>query len=242
VTPAQGIGSTLDGSGRLSQLASPPSVVSGWAPVGKDVCMYGLSHLQVDSPLSYAIAFALPALDAVVPVLPSETAIVALGVATAGSVDPRIALLIALAAAGAFVGDNLCYLIGRRFGTRIDRLFFSGTKGADRRAWAERTLDRFGARLIFVCRFIPGGRTAVTLTCGATHYRRSTFLVATAASGVIWASYAFFLGRLGGQAFEDKPWVGLLFALGIALVVSGLVELARRTPRWWRRFRNRPTP
>lgn len=203
--------------------------------------MYGLSHLQVDSPLSYAIAFALPALDAIVPVLPSETAIVALGVATAGSVDPRIALLIALAAAGAFVGDNVCYLIGRRFGHRVDRVFFSGRKGADRRAWAERTLDRFGVRLIFVCRFIPGGRTAVTLTCGATRYRRRTFLVATAASGLIWASYAFFLGRLGGKAFEDKPWVGLLFALGIALVVSGLVELARRAPRWWRRLRNTPT-
>jgi membrane-associated protein len=202
--------------------------------------MDGLSNLQVDSLLSYAIAFALPAFDAILPVLPSETAIVALGVATAGSVDPRIALLIALAAAGAFLGDNLCYLIGRRFGPRINRLFFSGKKGANRKAWAEQTLERFGARLIFVCRFIPGGRTAVTLTCGATHYRRRTFLVATAASGVIWAMYAFFLGRLGGKAFQDKPWVGLLFALGIAVVVSGLVEVARRSPRWWRRLRNGP--
>jgi len=57
--------------------------------------------------LSYAVAFVVPALDAVVPVLPSETAIVALGVATAGSVDPRIAVLLLLAAAGACAGDNL---------------------------------------------------------------------------------------------------------------------------------------
>ena len=45
--------------------------------------------------------------------LPSETAIIALGVATAGSADPRIALLVACSAAGAFLGDNLCYLLGR---------------------------------------------------------------------------------------------------------------------------------
>jgi membrane protein DedA with SNARE-associated domain len=74
------------------------------------------TSLQVDAPLSYLIAVVLPALDAIFPVLPSETAVIALGVATAGSADPRIAVLIACAAAGAFLGDNLSYLIGRRFG------------------------------------------------------------------------------------------------------------------------------
>jgi hypothetical protein len=44
----------------------------------------------------------LPAFDTLIPVLPTETALIALGVATAGSADPRIALLVALAAAGVF--------------------------------------------------------------------------------------------------------------------------------------------
>ncbi len=48
--------------------------------------------------------------------LPSETAVITLGVATADSADPRITLLLACCAAGALVGDNLCYLVGRRFG------------------------------------------------------------------------------------------------------------------------------
>ena len=42
-----------------------------------------LTSLQVDTVLSYLVAFGVPALDAVLPVLPSETAIIALGVATA---------------------------------------------------------------------------------------------------------------------------------------------------------------
>jgi membrane-associated protein len=187
-----------------------------------------LASLQVNSVISYAIAFGFPALDAIFPVLPSETAIIGLGVATAGSADPRIALLVACSAFGAFVGDNLCYLLGRRFGPRVERRFFRGEKGGRRRGWAERSLERFGMPLIVLCRFVPGGRTAITLCCGMIGYPRRRFVIAAAAAGAIWAVYSFFLGRLGGRAFEDKPWVGLLVAFGITIAVSGLTEVIRR--------------
>jgi membrane-associated protein len=198
--------------------------------------MTALSQLGVSAPLSYLLAFLLPALDAVLPVVPSETAVIALGVTTAGSTDPRIALLLILAAAGAFAGDNLAYLIGSRFGHLAERRFFAGEAGARRRARIQQSLDRFGARLILMCRFIPGGRTGVTVVCGLMGYRREKFVAATAFAAVIWASYAFFLGRLGGRAFADRPWVGLLLALGAMLAVSGIVEgirwiLSRRRRR-----------
>lgn len=189
--------------------------------------MTALSQLGVSAPLSYLVAFGLPALDAVLPFVPSETAVIVLGVTTAGSTDPRIASLLILAAAGAFAGDNLGYFIGSRFGHLAERRLFAGEAGARRRAWVQQSLDRFGARLIVACRFIPGGRTAVTVTCGLVGYRRQSFVTATAFAAVIWASYAFFLGRLGGKAFADRPWVGLLLALGAALLVSGLVEAIR---------------
>src|SRR5262249_49382570 len=188
---------------------------AGGAPVT------ALAALQVDSLLSYLIAIIIPALDAVFPVLPSETVIIALGVATAGSTDPRIALLVACCAAGAFLGDNLSYVLGRRFGPRVERRFFRGEKGARQRAWAERSLARFGTQLIIVCRFIPGGRTAVTLCCGIIGYARRRFVIATAVAAVIWASYAFFLGRIGGRAFEGTPWAGFAVAFGITVVLSG---------------------
>jgi len=91
-----------------------------------------------------------------------------------------------------------------------------------------RSLERYGMPLIIVCRFIPGGRTAVTLTCGVVGYNRRRFVIATAIAGLIWASYSFFLGRLGGRAFEDRPWAGLLLAFGAAIAVSALVEVIRR--------------
>jgi membrane-associated protein len=197
--------------------------------------MSSLSHLAVTSPVSYLIALLLPALDVIIPILPSETAIITLGVATAGSTDPRIALLVACVAIGAFLGDNLCYLIGHRFGSRVERRFFSSARGARQRAWAEQSLDRYGTQLIIVCRFIPGGRTAVTLCCGLIGYPRRRFVPATAVAAVAWAMYSFFIGRLGGRAFEDKPWAGLLLSLGITLVISALIEAFRRIRRWSRR-------
>ena len=206
--------------------------------------MTGLAHLDTGSALSYLIAVLLPALDVLIPVLPSETAVIALGVATAGSADPRIGVLAGLAALGAFLGDNAAYLLGRRFGPVIGKRVFAGERGARRRAWAERSLNHFGARLIVICRFIPGGRTAVTLTCGLVGYPRRSFVPATAAAGIIWASYAFFLSRLGGKAFGDRPWAALLLALGLALVITVLIEAARRAWHWrtTRRARSDPRP
>ena len=193
--------------------------------------MSALTSLHAGSAMSYAIAIVLPALDAILPVVPSETVIIALGVATAGSTDPRIGLLVACAAVGAFLGDNLSYFLGRRFGPRVERRFFATGKGVRRRAWAERSLDRFGMQLIVVCRFIPGGRTAVTLSCGLIGYSRRRFVIATAVAAILWALYSFFVGRLGGAAFEGKPWAGFLASLGITLVISGLIEGARRIRR-----------
>jgi hypothetical protein len=47
--------------------------------------------------------------------------------------------------------------------------------------------------------------------------------------------YSFFIGRLGGRAFEDKPWAGLLLSVGITLVISALIEAFRRIRRRSRR-------
>ena len=185
--------------------------------------------LHVGSVLSYAIAVVLPLLDAIIPVVPSETVIIALGVATAGSTDPRIALLVACAAAGAFLGDNLSYFLGHRFGPRVERRFFRGEKGA-RRGWpgpSARSAS-LGFNTSSSAGSFPGGRTAVTLCCGMIGYPRRRFIIATAVAAVIWACYAFFLGRIGGRAFQGNPWVGFAVAFGITIVLSGLVEAIRR--------------
>ena len=68
-----------------------------------------------------------------VPIVPSETAVITAGV-VAASGDLSLALIIPAAAVGAFLGDNTVYLIGRRFGGRVTERFFSGEK-ARPNAW-----------------------------------------------------------------------------------------------------------
>ncbi|HEY2241907.1 MAG TPA: hypothetical protein VGI21_24100, partial [Streptosporangiaceae bacterium] len=87
---------------------------------------------------------------------------------------------------------------------------------------------KWGMPLIIICRFIPGGRTAITLCCGLVGYSRRRFVAATAVAAVVWALYSFFLGRLGGKAFENNVWAGLILSLGISLVIAAAVEAGRR--------------
>jgi membrane-associated protein len=190
--------------------------------------MPSLTNLSPDSPVSFLVALLVPLFDAVIPAFPSETAVIALGVASGPGLGLGVVGLVIVAALGAFLGDNLSYRLGRRFGPRVTERLLRGEQGRRRREWAERTLERHGAMLIIVCRFIPGGRTAVTLTAGAVGYSRRRFVGATIVAAAIWANYAFWIGRLGGATFEDSQWKALALAFGVASLIAGLVELARR--------------
>ena len=76
-----------------------------------------------------------------------------------------------------------------------------------------------------IARFIPGGRTAVTLSAGTLEYPWRKFILFDSIAGLIWGVYAAALGYFGGKAFENAPWKGLLLAFAIALAVTGSVEL-----------------
>ena len=172
---------------------------------------------------AYAILFVFAFLDAIVPIVPSETAVVTAGVVAANG-DLNLMLIVAAAATGAFLGDNCAYLIGHAFGHRAtDR--FSGEKGKRRFKWAEEQLDERGGELIVVARFIPAGRTAVTLSAGTLGYPWRRFVVFDAVAALFWALYASLLGYYGGKTFESV-W-GLVLALVTAFAIAAGIELTR---------------
>jgi membrane-associated protein len=171
---------------------------------------------------SYLIIFAFAFLDALLPVVPSETSVVTAGV-LAGAGEMSLLLILLCAASGAILGDNAAYGIGRQWGERAVRRFEKG-RGL---TWAKRELDSRGGQLILVARFIPGGRTLVTLSAGALAYPWRRFVAFDAGAGCGWALYAALLGYFGGKAFERQPWKGLVAALLIAFAVAGGIELVR---------------
>ena len=81
--------------------------------------------------------------------------------------------------------------------------------------------------ILVVARYIPGGRTATTMTLGATHYPLRKFLLFDVLAGVSWSIYSVLVGYIGGVAFEEDPFKGLLLGLGIALGITAVVELVR---------------
>src|SRR5215472_10139150 len=187
---------------------------------------------------AYAIVLALALIDALLPIVPSKTSVITAGVvAAAGGID--LFLIIVAAASGAFLGDNAAYLLGRRFGTRAADRFLRGNKAKQSMDWAGDQLTKRGGELIAVARFIPGGRTAVTLSAGTLRYPWRRFATFDAIAAIVWALYASLLGYFGGAAFEGSAWKGLLLALGIAFGLAGAIEGGRWLINRRRAGRNR---
>ncbi len=177
------------------------------------------------SPWTYGVIFGVAALDGFFPLVPSETTVIAAGV-LASSGDLRIELIVPAAAAGAVVGDNVSFWVGRTLGERIaDRLFAGDRrKHLDR---AHRMIEERGGYLIVIARFIPGGRTAATFAAGSLDWAWRRFITFDLAAGLIWGSYAGLLGYFGGKTFKDSPFKGFLVAFGIALAITFGIEVFR---------------
>ena len=118
--------------------------------------------------------FVVAFLDSVFPIVPSEFSVIAGGVASGSGMlidDQRvlsIVLVIVLAAVGAYGGDSLAYAIGSRSDKLVRKIFFRGDKGEKRLFATGEQIRKRGGLLLITARFIPGGRTAMTFSCGLT--------------------------------------------------------------------------
>jgi membrane protein DedA with SNARE-associated domain len=176
------------------------------------------------------VIFAIAFLDSVVPIVPSETAVIIGGVA-AGQGEQSLLLVILAGALGAFCGDNTAYVIGRRFSPSINRRAERREKTARRLDWASRQIRERGGLLLVTARFIPGGRTALTLSSGLTRQSHLWFAKWVALAALIWASYAACLGAIFGNRFKNDHTVAFLLAFGAALSITIIIEAVRHVRR-----------
>ena len=172
------------------------------------------------------IIFSVALLDSVLPIVPGETTVIAGGVA-AGAGNQTLALVILAGASGAFLGDNLAYAIGNRFEPRVRAWAARRPNRAARLDSSALQIKKRGGLLLITARFIPGGRTILTVSSGITQQPRVWFAAWVAVAGIIWATYAAGLGYLFGQAFEDSHALAFWLAFGTALSITALVEIIR---------------
>lgn len=181
-----------------------------------------------------AAIFAIALLDSVIPAVPSETAVIVGGVAVATDGSPySLPMVIGAGAVGAFIGDNVAYSIGHRWSGWFHRRAETRPHTARRLRWASDQIRSRGGPLLITARFIPGGRTALTLSSGITRQPRGWFAGWVAIAASVWASYAAGLAFVVGKPFKDDHatafWVAFGTAIGINIVIEGV--------RWWRHRR-----
>jgi membrane protein DedA with SNARE-associated domain len=155
--------------------------------------------------------------------LPGETALIAFGV-LASQGHYSIVAVIALAATGAIVGDNLGYwLLGRLGGRALFRRWGWLERYSERVIpRVERIMRRHGGKTVFFGRFIAVLRVGAGPVAGLAHMPWWRFLFWNATGGIVWATSVGLAAYYGGQAVADGIEKYGLYAFGaIAVMLVG---------------------
>jgi len=164
--------------------------------------------------------------------LEGETVLALSGVAAAHGYLSFPAV-VAVAACGAFLGDQACFFIGRRYGHRLLARF---PRLAARAPRVQALIRRWDAPALILLRFLYGLRTAgpiVIGTCGIAPWRIALFNLIGV---LIWAPLVAGIGYVAGYALQEwlgrlkHAQIGLLAVVAIAAAIAVYV-IRRRSSR-----------
>lgn len=183
----------------------------------------------------WAVFFGVMLENAGLPI-PGETILLVGGYFAASHSDEfNLFRVMATAAIGAVVGDNIGFAIGHHYGRgfllRIGRFFFLTPKRFEQ---MENFFERYGNKTILVARFITGLRVFAALLAGASRKMPwRVFLAYNVAGALLWAIVITLLGYLFGQSLPLLvKWVGRTGTiLLIAIVVIAVIVWKTRRHR-----------
>jgi membrane protein DedA with SNARE-associated domain len=187
-----------------------------------------LNHLVAAH--GYWVVAVIVALESMGVPAPGETVLVAAGVYAGTTHGLHIALVVVAAAAGAIGGDNLGYLLGRRFGTiAILRYGHLLRLNSRRMKLGHYLFDRHGGKVVFFGRFVAVLRALAAPLAGITGMAWQRFLLFNALGGVLWsAAYGFGAYALGEHVHRlTRPAAIVTLVLGSAAVVVVLLFVRR---------------
>jgi membrane protein DedA with SNARE-associated domain len=158
--------------------------------------------------------------------LPGETVLVIAAIYAGTHHDLNIWGVIASAATGAIMGDNVGYWLGREFGYRL-LLHFGQKVGLTqgRIKLGQYLFLRHGGKVVFFGRFIAVLRTLAAFLAGVNRMGWPQFLMANAAGGIVWAC-VFGIGAYSfGKALLQVtgPLTTGLVILAVIIIVMGIM-------------------
>ena len=156
--------------------------------------------------------------------VPGETALIAAAV-LASQGHFSIASVIAVAALGAIIGDNIGYWLGRELGRGFLQRYAPVRRFSDRVIpRAELFFQRHGGKTIFLARWVSGLRVAGAWIAGFAHMPWWRFFLWNASGGIAWAVavgvVAYYAGRAAADAIGRYGLIGGGIAVVVALVVA----------------------
>src|SRR6266699_477548 len=157
---------------------------------------------------------------------PGETMLIFASIYAGTTHRLSIVLVIAAAAAGAIIGDNTGFWVGREGGYRLLRRFGRYIHLDERKVKLGQYLFRkYGDKVVFFGRFIAVLRAWAAFLAGTNCMPWRSFLLYNALGGIIWATVYGLAGYfLGDNVHRLTGPIGLsTFVLGLLLTVASLV-------------------
>lgn len=192
-----------------------------------------IGHGTIDGWLStygYAVVFALVAIESLGVPVPGETALIAASLYAGSTHRLAIWLVIAVAAAGAIVGDNIGFAIGRYGGAKLLLRYGSKLRLDDAKlkvgVWVFR---RHGGKVVFLGRFVSILRTYAAFLAGTNRMAWPRFLAWNAAGGILWATvYGVAYYEFGHALKGVNTWIDVGLGVGLTALLVGLLVWMRR--------------
>jgi membrane protein DedA with SNARE-associated domain len=166
----------------------------------------------------YAVIFMIVMLESAGIPMPGETILVSAAVYAGTRHALDIRWVIAAAAGGAILGDNIGFWVGREFGEPL-LAKWGHLVGLDirKRMLGRYLFARYGGLIVFFGRFVALLRAFAALLAGANGLAPWRFFVFNAAGGIVWATIFGLGGYLLGAGIHRiaRPvgWAALIAAL-----------------------------
>jgi membrane protein DedA with SNARE-associated domain len=188
----------------------------------------GIAHLV--SAHGYSAVASIVGVEGMGIPVPGETTLIAAAIYAGTSHQLRIALVIAAAAAGAMLGDNVGYWIGRRVGCPLLSKYGHHARVTPERLRLGEYLFRcHGGKFVIIGRFIAVLRSFTALLAGANRMRWRRFVLFDAIGATLWASlWGAAAYALGERLHHIAGPAGILMLVFLGVAVGAGVRFLRR--------------
>ena len=190
-----------------------------------------LSHLLTI--YGYWAVFFFVAIESTGIPFPGETMLLVAAIYAGATHKLFIPLVIAAAAGGAILGDNLGYWVGREVGYRLLRRYGHYLRLEERRLKLGQYLFmKYGSKVVFFGRFVAVLRAWAAFLAGVNWMPWARFLLFNALGGILWATLYGLGGYfLGGNVHRLTGPIGIITVVLAALIIIVFLIFLRRNER-----------